>query len=65
MTATQRFHDECGYDWRLHSNRVAGRPLPFGCPTDDIELLQADALQGDIEDYADDPLWQRWLDGDR
>ena len=28
------FHDACGYAWWAHDNRIAGRPLPFGCPTE-------------------------------
>lgn len=30
----QLFHEECGYLWSLHDNRIAGRALSFGCPSE-------------------------------
>jgi hypothetical protein len=38
-----KFHDTCGFLWSLHSNRVAGRALPFGCPSE----LEVRSLCGD------------------
>lgn len=29
-----RFHDECGYAWHAHDNRVRTNRHPFGCPTE-------------------------------
>lgn len=37
------FHEDCGYLWKLHDNRVAGRALPFGCPSE----AEARAAWGD------------------
>lgn len=31
---TSTFHNECGFLWGLHDNRIAGRPLPWGCPSE-------------------------------
>lgn len=28
------FHEACSYAWRLHDNTRAGRPQPFGCPSE-------------------------------
>jgi hypothetical protein len=32
-----RFHEDCQFAWSVHDTRIAGRPLPFGCPRDEAE----------------------------
>lgn len=34
------FHEACGFRFDLHDNRIPGRRLPFGCPTETTARLR-------------------------
>jgi hypothetical protein len=37
------YHEECGYAWAVHDNRVQANRRPFGCPSE----AEARAAYGD------------------